>query len=300
MNSTSSPAATPATVKSADRCLDLLELLAQHPDGLTLSEVCGRAGWPKSSALALLRTLERRGYVLLAANGSYLLGPRVTSLGSAYLDRISLAEEGLEAVRAVSRAVDETVHLAVLRGKEVLYVAKAEGGGQMRMVSAVGRMIPAHGPGVGKMLLASLPDDLLEEMFPPGEPLARLTAKTVTDREIFLRELARIRQQDYATDDGESTIGLRCIAAPVRRPRADRRRDERLRPRAALHRRPHPHAARCPRGGCPGALGPARLPGITSAAGSGTERAAGRSHRWLTPWRQRGREPVRTRRTSRP
>jgi DNA-binding IclR family transcriptional regulator len=216
MNSTSSPAATPATVKSADRCLDLLELLAQHPDGLTLSEVCGRAGWPKSSALALLRTLERRGYVLLAANGSYLLGPRVTSLGSAYLDRISLAEEGLEAVRAVSRAVDETVHLAVLRGKEVLYVAKAEGGGQMRMVSAVGRMIPAHGTGVGKMLLASLPDDLLEEMFPPGEPLARLTAKTVTDREIFLRELARIRQQDYATDDGESTIGLCCIAAPVR------------------------------------------------------------------------------------
>ncbi|HVL26408.1 MAG TPA: IclR family transcriptional regulator [Thermomicrobiales bacterium] len=217
MNPSGSLAAAPATVKSADRCLDLLELLAQHPDGLTLSEVCAFAGWPKSSALALLRTLERRDYVLLAANGSsYLLGPRVASLGSAYLDRITLAEEGLEVVRAVSRAVDETVHLAVLRGKEVLYVAKAEGGGQMRMVSAVGRMIPAHGTGVGKVLLANLPGDRLEELFPPGEPLARLTARTVTDREAFLRELARIRQQDYATDDGESTIGLRCIAAPVR------------------------------------------------------------------------------------
>jgi IclR family transcriptional regulator, KDG regulon repressor len=218
MNTSEALTSGPAAVKSADRCLDILELLAQRPDGLTLSEVSGHFGWPKSSAFALLRTLERRDYIMLAANGSssYRLGPRVASLGSAYLDRMSLTDDGLEVVRKVSRAVDETVHLAVLRGKEVLYVAKAEGGGQMRMVSAVGRMIPAHGTGVGKMLLSALPDHLLEEMFPPGEPLPRLTAKTETNRDAFFRQLEVARQQDYATDDGESTVGLRCIAAPVR------------------------------------------------------------------------------------
>ncbi len=217
MNAAAPVAPGTTSVKSADRALDLLELLAQHRDGLTLANVCGHTGWPKSSALALLRTLARRHYVVLGADGaSYQLGPRVASLGSAYLDRISLAEEGLDVVRRVSRAVDETVHLAVLRGKDVLYIAKAEGGGQMRMVSAVGRMIPAHGTGIGKVLLASLPEATLTELFPPGDPLPRLTARTVTDRDQFLRELALVRERGYATDNGESTVGLRCIAAPVR------------------------------------------------------------------------------------
>ena len=86
----------------------------------------------------------------------------------------------------------------------------------MRMVSAVGRMIPAHGTRGGKMLLASLPPEELDRLFPLGEDLPRLTATTITDRAAFFRLLDRIRAQDFATDDGESTVGLRCIAAPVR------------------------------------------------------------------------------------
>ena len=213
------PAAAPS-VKSADRCLDLLELLARFPDGLTLTEVCDETGWPKSSALGLLRTLHARDYITATANGlHYWLGPRVASLGSAYLDRVNLGEEGYGIVRMVSRAIDETVHLAVLRGTDVLYIAKEEGGGQMRMVSAVGRMIPAHGTGVGKMLLASLSRGELDMLYPAGKPLHQLTAATVTDRDEFLARLDQIREQDYATDDGESTVGLKCIAAPVRNTR---------------------------------------------------------------------------------
>ncbi|MGN6030874.1 MAG: IclR family transcriptional regulator [Thermomicrobiales bacterium] len=205
-------------VKSADRVLDLLEFFARTPDGMTLAEVCSELGWPKSSTLNLLRTMSARGYVV-ATNGAashYQLGPKVATLGQAYLDRADLGREGQEVVRTVSRAMDETVHLAVLRGANVLYIAKEEGGGQMRMVSAVGRMIPAHGTGVGKMLLASLSPDELDRLFPPNEPLPRLTATTITDRAAFFRLLGRIREQDFATDDGESTVGLRCIAAPVR------------------------------------------------------------------------------------
>ena len=203
-------------VKSADRALELLELFAGHPDGLTLTDVSERTGWPKSSSLALLRTLQNRDFLEISSRtGRYRLGPRVAALGSAYLGNINLAQDGADIVRGMSRACDETVHLAVLRGRDVLYVAKEEGGGHMRMVSMVGRMIPAHGTGVGKMLLASLPPEELDRLYPVGTDLPRLTERTVTDRTAFVQRLERIREMGYATDSGESTLGVQCLAAPV-------------------------------------------------------------------------------------
>jgi DNA-binding IclR family transcriptional regulator len=204
------------TVKSADRTVHLLELFAEHPDGLTLTDVTDLTGWPKSSSLALLRTLQLRQYLDNSNDtGKYRLGPRVAFLGTAYLGNLDLAREGVDIVREVSRACDETVHLAVLRGTDVLYVAKEEGGGHMRMVSMVGRMIPAHGTGVGKMLLASLPPERIDALYPAGQDLPRLTDRTTTDRQAFIRRLEHIREQGYATDSGESTLGIECLAAPV-------------------------------------------------------------------------------------
>jgi DNA-binding IclR family transcriptional regulator len=209
--------ATGGSVKSADRALVLLELFAAHlDDGLSLTDVSERTGWPKSSSLALLRTLHRRHFLeTSASDGRYRLGPRVAVLGSQYLNNLSLSRDGGEVVREVARECDETTHLAVLRGTEVLYVAKEEGGGQMRMVSSVGRMIPAHATGVGKVLLAALPPEDLDRLYPPGVMLAAMTAKTVTDRAEFGRNLQAIRARGFALDEGESTIGIMCIAAPV-------------------------------------------------------------------------------------
>jgi DNA-binding IclR family transcriptional regulator len=203
-------------VKSADRALELLELFDSRIDGLTFSEVCHVTGWPKSSSLALLRTLEQRHFLDTSdKDGKYRLGPRVASLGMTYLNSLNIAREGAEVVRSVSRACDETVHLGALRGSEVLYVAKEEGGGQMRMLSSIGRTVPAHGTGVGKVLLAALSLDELDTVYPAGSDMPALTATTITSRDTFLKVLDRVRRVGYATDNGESTIGVKCIAAPV-------------------------------------------------------------------------------------
>lgn len=205
-----------AGVKSAARCLDLLELFAANRDGLTLVEVCQLTGWPKSSTLALLRTLQGRDYLAAGRRDhSYRLGQRVAWLGSAYLSGINLVQEGLDIVRGVSRTCDETVHLATLHGRDVHYLAKEEGTSHMRMVSAVGHTFPAHGTGIGKVLLSSRTQAEFDVLYPPSEPLPRLTDKTITDRDAFLAELAEIRARGYAYDAGESTVGLHCIAAPV-------------------------------------------------------------------------------------
>jgi len=210
------PTGASGGVKSAARCLDLLELFATNRDGLTLGEVCARTGWPKSSTLGLLRTLHARDFL---ADGrgdyAYCLGPRVAWLGAAYLGGINLIQEGFDIVRDVSRACDETVHLATLRGSDVHYLAKEEGTSRMRMVSSVGTAIPAHGAGIGKMLLSSLSQAEFDILYPPGESLPRLTANTIVDRDALIAELAAIRERGFALDDGESTIGLNCIAAPV-------------------------------------------------------------------------------------
>lgn len=203
-------------VKSAARVLDLMELLVGHRDGLTLSEICDLQRWPKSSTLALVRTLRDREFL---ADGrrerSYRLGPRLVQLGFAYLSGIDLVRDGQEVVRDVSRRCDETVHLATLVGRNVIYVAKEEGTGQVRMVSAIGKTVPAHGTGVGKLLLSALSPEEFDRIIPPDLQLEQLTETTFADRQALLAELATIRERGYALDDGESTVGLRCVAAPV-------------------------------------------------------------------------------------
>lgn len=203
-------------VKSAVRVLDIFELLARHPDGLSLSEIATALAMPKSSAHGLLSTLLRRGYLRPGRRDrTYRLGARLFELGSSYLAGADLLTEGQEVVRETAHACDETVHLAILDGNEVLYIAKEEGTNTVRMVSAVGKRFPAYGTGVGKMLLSALPVEELDRLYPVDKTLPPITDRTITDPIAFRHELAETRRRGYATDYEESTPGLCCIAAPV-------------------------------------------------------------------------------------
>jgi IclR family transcriptional regulator, KDG regulon repressor len=204
------------TVKSLTRGLEILEVLASHPDGLTLSEICRRLGLPKSSAHALLQSLLAHRYLMNGRRDrTYRLGPRLFQLGNAYVHGIDLVGEGQEVVRAISRRCDETVHLATLHGRDVVYVAKEEGTSAVRMVSAIGKRFPAHGTGVGKMLLSALSEEEFAELYPPTQPPEQLTTNTIAALPALRAELAAIRERGYADDDEESTAGLGCVAAPV-------------------------------------------------------------------------------------
>jgi IclR family transcriptional regulator, KDG regulon repressor len=205
-----------SAVKSLVRGLEILEVLATHPDGLTLSEICRKLDLPKSSAHALLHSLLARDYLMPARRErAYRLGPRLFGLGNAYAHGIDLVGQGQEIVHAVSRRCDETVHLATLQGRDVVYVAKAEGTRTIRMVSAIGKRVPAHGTGVGKMLLSALTCAEIEDLYPPSQPPEQLTPNTITSLPALRAELARTRERGYADEEEESTIGLGCVAAPV-------------------------------------------------------------------------------------
>ena len=203
-------------VKSAARVFEIFGLLVNHPDGLSLTQICAELQLPKSSAHALLNTMVMHDYLREGLRErTYRLGPALFELGSAYIASTNLVSDGWEIVRTTARMCNETVHLAVLDGNEVLYVAKEEGTNTIRMVSAVGKRFPAYATGVGKVLLANLSDAELIQRIPDDSILPVITPNTVTNPSELRALIATARNNSYALDYEESTPGLCCVAAPV-------------------------------------------------------------------------------------
>jgi DNA-binding IclR family transcriptional regulator len=203
-------------VKSARRALAVLELLTarEHPMGFT--EIADALGYPKSSLHGLLRTLTDSGWARLdERTRCYSLGIRTLSAGNAYGRSLDLAERALPFMRAIRDELNETVQLAVLDGVENVYVAKEEGNQALTLASEVGRRLPAHTTALGKVLLADLPDTELRDRF-HGVTLTAFTPHTLTRLPDLLAVLDQVRRRGYGVDQEEYTVGVRCLAVPVR------------------------------------------------------------------------------------
>ncbi len=205
------------TVPAVARALDILELFLDGTDNLSAPEIMARTSLPRTTVHELVTTLTQRSYLATVPERAhrYRLGVRAFQLGSAYAERIDLAREGQHIAREVAEACDETVHLAVLDGAGVVYIAKVDSTHSVRMVSAVGRRLPAHCTAVGKMLLSGLPAEAFTALFPPDRPLPAMTPGSITSVRQLERELAEIRLRGTAAESCESNPDVACVAAPV-------------------------------------------------------------------------------------
>ncbi|MDQ6674642.1 MAG: IclR family transcriptional regulator [Chloroflexota bacterium] len=202
-------------VKSADRVLDLFELLTSAPDGLSFSHIASRLTWPKSSTHALLRTMERRGYLSRNdATRTFQIGIRLWEAGQAYRLHADLALHALPAMQRVVDDIHETVQLAVRDGRDNVYLAKVDSQQPMQLVSRIGSRIPSHGTGLGKVLLADLTDRELDALYVDAT-LVRFTPNTITDLARLKEVVNEVRRVGHAVDEEEFAIGLRCIAVPI-------------------------------------------------------------------------------------
>lgn len=199
-------------VQSVDRAIDLLELLADAGGESTLSELAGRTALPLPTIHRLMRTLLARGYVRQLPSRRYTLGPRLIRLGDA-----ASRQFGADARPFLARLADqlgESANLAIIDRDMAVYVAQASSTRSMRMFTEVGRRVFTHSTGVGKAILAQLPDPAVQDIVTrAGMPAA--TAKSIDAVPELLAELDRIRERGYAVDDGEQEIGVRCFAVPV-------------------------------------------------------------------------------------
>jgi IclR family KDG regulon transcriptional repressor len=203
-------------VPAVTRAFDIMEQFLDHDGSLSAPDIVRKTGLPRTSVHELLATLVARRYLVQDPSGGYRLGVRLYQLGSRYADQLDLASEGQQVARNVAERCGETVHVAILEGADVIYIAKVDSTHAVRMVSATGRRLPAHCTAVGKMLLAALPGEELRALIPDGASLIALTPRSITDPAALYVALAAIREHDLAFEDRESNVDVSCVAAPVR------------------------------------------------------------------------------------
>jgi IclR family KDG regulon transcriptional repressor len=202
-------------VPALARGLRILELLATRREGMKVPEIAVALDLPRSATYELVHTLRVHRAVDITPTGEVVLGSKLFMFGSAYAESVDLAQMAASAAEAARARAEETVQVAILDGAHVLYIAKAESSNTLRLVSAVGRKLPAQCTGLGKVLLAELPADEFERVVAEID-WVELTPNTIRDRATLERELEQIRANGYAFDNCESNVDVSCVAAPVR------------------------------------------------------------------------------------
>lgn len=204
--------ATGDGIQSVARAFTLLETLGTLGGEAGVGELSEALALPAPTIHRILRTLIASGYVSQLPSRRYSLGPGLIRLGEAAKRRLS--SWALPALTMLGEVSQETANMAVLDGDMATYVAQVPSKHQMRMFTEVGRRVYPHSTGVGKALLAQLPDaHVLEIVGRTGMPA--YTATTLTTPDALLDDLAAIRARGYAIDEGEQEVGVRCFAVPV-------------------------------------------------------------------------------------
>src|SRR3954453_21918131 len=248
-------------VPAARQALDLLQALARAPGPVPAAALARDLGLPRSTTYQLLAELLAAGFVVhLPEERRYGLGVSAFEIGSAYMRQEPLARLARPVLGRLVEAVGQSAHLAVLHGREVLYVVEERAPGRPRLVTDVGVRLPAQLTASGRAVLAGLSAAQVRALFPDGSAFVeRHGAGPQTPAELR-RLLAAARAAGHATEDGEVTPGLASVAAAVY--------DHTGRPVAG-------GAVTFPAGEGEGAAGPQRARGVPAAAGDLTRRIGG-------------------------
>lgn len=181
----------------------------------SLSDLARAAGLPLSTAHRLLAELESLQMVERDEDGLYVIGRRLWQLGTLAPVQRELRDIAVPAMQDLYEATHENVHLAIRQGTSALYIERIHGKHSVVVASRVGRPLPLHATGVGKVLLAYAEDDVREQAL---RELKSVTRYTMTERGRVLRELANVRRNGYAKSNEEMTLGTCALAVPIHSP----------------------------------------------------------------------------------
>lgn len=197
-----------------NRLVTILSLFSEQRPQLTFKEIQQALRLHKSTLYRLLEAMRAHDWVTFdEGSGTYRIGLTLFGIGNLAVEPFEVADLAKPVLKALVAETGETAHLCILDGTEVVYVCKIESHQMLRIPSSVGRRNPAYCTGVGKSILAFLPEGELSLHVP--ERLVAFTPRTLTSRPSLLRDLALTRERGYALDRGEIELGIRCVGAPV-------------------------------------------------------------------------------------
>lgn len=201
--------------QSLTRALTLLERLSESPKGLQLTDLSYQLGMPAATVHRLLTTFEELNFVEQdSEQGLWFVGLKTFTVGNAFLNRRNYVAIARPHMHSLVEQCGETVNLGVIDDGEVVFISQVESQEVMRMIVKLGSRSPIHASGVGKAMLANMPQQRVSKILERCG-LARYTDHSIDNPALLRDELEQIRQQGYALDDEEHAVGLRCVAAAI-------------------------------------------------------------------------------------
>ena len=205
-----------ANAPAATHALGVLKLLGSHAAPMPAAAIARDLGLPRSSVYHLLGVLRDEGFVVhLPEERRYGLGVAAYELGSAYLRQDPLRWIAQTVLTTLVAATTHNAHLAVLDGRDVLYVIEERAPGRPGLVTDVGVRLPAHLTASGLAMLAALPPQQVNALFPSRRVLTRRHEAGPASLTQLRALLAAARRDGYAEEDGFVTLGFASVACPV-------------------------------------------------------------------------------------
>jgi DNA-binding IclR family transcriptional regulator len=203
------------TIQVLERTFALLDVLAAHPDPVSLKDISTLTGLHPSTAHRILNDLTIGRYVDRPQPGNYRLGMRLLELGNLVKARLDVREAALAPMRELHKLTLQPVNLSMRQGDEIVYIERtySERSG-MQVVRAIGGRAPLHLTSVGKLFLAH-DDPQRVRAYATRTGLTGHTRNSITDLARLERELAAVRTDGVARDNEELELGVRCMAAGV-------------------------------------------------------------------------------------
>ncbi|MFE6997546.1 IclR family transcriptional regulator [Microbacterium sp. NPDC057659] len=203
-------------VPAADQTLRILRHLARRPAPVAASALARDLGIPRSTIYHLLATLEEHGFVVhLAQDRRWGLGTSAFELAGGYARQEPLARLGRPLVAGLADRLGESAHLAVMSGRDVLYIVEERAVRRPALVTDVGVRLPAHLTATGRAMLAALPRAQVRALYPDAGAFTDRTGNGPSSPRQLRELLQAARQHGHATENGEVTPGFRSIGVAV-------------------------------------------------------------------------------------
>ncbi len=200
-------------VRSVDRILDLMEILAEERSPISLTELAENTSLSKTTVHRLMQTLCNRDYAEKIGTEGYVLGPKIIELAGYYIENLELHTIARPFLADLYSEYKLTVHLGKVVEDKVIYIELMDRK-NLRKREGAGIGVPAYTSSIGKCLLAALSGSELDELLYES-PLKRYTPNTITDPSEYKKHLKKVRGNGWAMDDEEYLTGRRCIGAPI-------------------------------------------------------------------------------------
>lgn len=201
-------------VQSIDRAVAILDCFSEEKKELRLSEISERLGLNKSTVHGIISTLKYHGFISQdEETQKYKLGIRFVQFGDLVINSMNIRNAAVPVIDAVCERIEETVHIAMLDGLDVVWIEKRECTKSIKTSTKIGARLPAYTTADGKIIICYQNKDKIKNYLPKRIP--QYTKNTITNKGEFIKKLEEMKKNGYAIDNEEYVEGLKCVAAPI-------------------------------------------------------------------------------------